>query len=83
VQALTTKFCDRHPLVRFEVVSDRPERVLQDVADRKINATFLAAHPTEHGPKGDAVLAVLRIRKLDEFLWLALPHYQERGALTL
>jgi DNA-binding transcriptional LysR family regulator len=73
LQALTTKFCERHPLVRVETVSDRPEKLLRDVADRNIDAAFLSAHPVSDGLKGSAVLAVLRVLKLDESLWLALP----------
>jgi DNA-binding transcriptional LysR family regulator len=73
VQAFATKFCERHPRVRVETVSDQPEDLLRDVADRKIDAAFLSAHPVSNGLKGGAVLAALRILKLDESLWLALP----------
>ncbi len=73
VHALTTQFCERHPLVRFEIVSDQPEKLLRDVTDRKIDGAVLSAHPPADRLKGGAVLAALRILKLDESLWLALP----------
>jgi DNA-binding transcriptional LysR family regulator len=73
VQALATTFCERHPRVRVETVSDQPEKLLRDVVDRKIDAAFLSGHPTADGLKGGAVLGALRILKLDEALWLALP----------
>ena len=73
VPEFTKKFCERHPLVRVEIVSDQPEKLLRDVPDRKIDAAFLSAHPLSDGLKGGAVLAGLRVLKLDESLWLALP----------
>lgn len=73
VPALTAKFCERHPLVRVEIVSDQPEKLLRDLADRKIDAVFLSADPLSDGVKGGAVLARLLIFKPEESLWLAVP----------
>lgn len=83
VPALTTKFCERHPLVRVEIVSDEPEKLLRDLTGRKIDAAFLSTDPLSDGFKGGAVLATLRIFKLEESLLLALPRAGRSHALKM
>lgn len=83
VPALSTKFCERHPLVRVEIVSDQPEKLLRDLADRKIDAVFLSADPLSDSLKGGAVLARLRIFKPEESLWLAVPRVGRSHTLKM
>jgi DNA-binding transcriptional LysR family regulator len=73
VPVLTTKFCERHPLVRVEIMSDQPEKLLGDLADRRIDVAFLSTHPKDDRLKAGVVLTPLSIFKSDESLWLALP----------
>ncbi len=70
---LTTKFCERHPLVRVEIVSDQPQNLLADVAVRKIDAAFLPANPEAHRPSTSVVLSPLSNFTANGMLWLALP----------
>ncbi len=70
---LTKKFRERHPLVRVEIVSDQPEKLLGDLADRKIDAAFLPTHPQTYRPRTGVVLSPLRTFTAKETLWLALP----------
>ncbi len=73
VPELMKKFCERHPLVRVEIVSDQPEKLLGDVADRKIDAAFFPTHPIAYRPKTGFVLTPLTIFTVNEPIWLALP----------
>ena len=72
VSELTTKFCVRHPLVRVEIVSDRPEKLLEDVADRKIDAAFLVTHLETQRPRTGVVFSPLNTFTAKETLWLVL-----------
>jgi len=70
---LVTKFSKRHPLVRVEITSDQPENLLADLANRKIDAAFLPAHPIAYRPNARVVLTALTTFKPNETFWLALP----------
>ncbi len=73
VPEFTKKFCERHPLVRVEIVSDQPEKLLGDVVDRKIDAAFLPTNPIAYRPSTGVVLIPLTIFTANETFWLALP----------
>jgi len=73
IPELTKKFCERHPLVRVDIVSDQPENLLGDVADRKIDAAFLPTQTIAYRPKTGVVLTPLTISTANEAFWLALP----------
>jgi DNA-binding transcriptional LysR family regulator len=81
VHVVATKFCERNPIVRVEIVSDQPETLLADLADRKIDAAFLSAHPTDYRPKTSVVLNPLGVLTPNESLWLALPRAGRSHAL--
>jgi DNA-binding transcriptional LysR family regulator len=73
VPQLTAKFRAINPIVRVEVFSDDPDKLLSEVADRKIDAAFLSAHPAHCRTKCSVVLNPLRTLGPDDSLWLALP----------
>ncbi len=83
IPELTKKFCERHPLVRVEIVSDQPEKLLGDVADRKLDAAFLPTHPHACRPRIGVVLSPLSTFTADEMFWLALPRAGRSHTLKL
>src|SRR5580765_5539144 len=48
VAKLTVKFRASHPRVRIELFSDGPERLLSEVANRKLDAAFFSTHPGQN-----------------------------------
>src|SRR6202171_6650968 len=83
VPELASEFWGRHPLVRVEIVSADPEKLLADVADRKIDAAFLPTQPIAHRPRSDGVFSPLSTFTAHETFWRALPragrsHTQKR-----
>lgn len=73
VSELTSKFCESHPLVRVEIVSDKPEKLLGDLADHQIDAAFLPAHPELHRVRPGVVFSLLSNLAANESFCLALP----------
>jgi DNA-binding transcriptional LysR family regulator len=73
VQQLTAKFRAAHPMVRIEVFSDEADKLLSEVADRKLDAAFLSALPAENQTSRGLVLDTLRSTGSRATLWLALP----------
>jgi DNA-binding transcriptional LysR family regulator len=80
---ITTKFCMCHPLVRVEIVSDQPQKLLADLADRKIDAAFLPANPEAHPPSTSVVLSSLSTLRANETVWLVLPRAGRSHTLKL
>ena len=70
---LTAKFRAAHPVVRVEILSDEADKLLADLADRKLDAVFLSAHPDNNQAGCGLILHGLQVLVRGTTLWLALP----------
>jgi DNA-binding transcriptional LysR family regulator len=70
---LTAKFRAAHPVVRVEILSDEADKLLADLAGRKLDAAFLSAHLDNNQAGRGLVLHPLQVPVRRTTLWLALP----------
>jgi DNA-binding transcriptional LysR family regulator len=80
---LTTKFCASRPMVRIELFSDEPERLLSEVADQKLDAAFFSTHPAQNQTGPSLVLNPLRGCGDGATMWLAVPRAGRSHTLRL
>src|SRR5260221_6100262 len=73
VPRLTSTFRKQNLNVRVEISCDRPDKLLRDLADRRIDIAFLSDYPANHGVNTDLVLTPLAGFTKSGSLWLVQP----------
>jgi DNA-binding transcriptional LysR family regulator len=73
VAHLTAKFRAAHPMVRVAVFTDEVDRLISEVADRKLDAAFFSTHPERHQASLNLVLNPVQGTRLGTTYWMAMP----------
>ncbi len=83
VPRFTSTFRERNPNVRVEISDDRPDKLLRDLADRRIDLAFLSDHPANNRVNTDVVLTPLAAFTKDGSLWLVQPRVGRSHAVNM
>jgi DNA-binding transcriptional LysR family regulator len=70
ISQFTSPFSQRYPNVRIELLSDRPEKLIGDLLERKIDFALLPAQPESQGMNADLVMTPVSGLERDRSLWI-------------
>ena len=73
VPRLSKTFRERNLNVRIEISCDRPEKLLRDLADRRIDIVFFSEYRPNNCTSRDLAFSQIRGFKKSDALWLAQP----------
>ncbi len=83
VPRFTNTFRARNPNVRVEISDDRPDKLLRELADRRIDLAFLSDYPANNRVNSDVVLTPLATFTKDGSLWLVQPRIGRSHAVNM
>src|SRR5258708_1889785 len=83
VPRFTSTFRGRNPNVRGEISDDRPDKLLRDLADRRIDLAFLSDYPANNRVNTDVILTPLAAFTKDGSLWLVQPRVGRSYAVNM
>jgi DNA-binding transcriptional LysR family regulator len=70
IPQLTATFGHQYPDVRVEVLCDRPEKLIRELVDRKVDLALLAAQPEHHVANADLVMTLVSAFGRERSLWV-------------
>jgi DNA-binding transcriptional LysR family regulator len=73
VAHITAKFRAAHPMVRVAVFTDEADRLISDVADRRLDAAFFSTDPARHQAGLNLFLNPVQATRPDTTFWMAMP----------
>jgi DNA-binding transcriptional LysR family regulator len=73
VAHITAKFRVAHPMVRVAVFTDEADRLISEVADRKLDAAFFSTDPERHQAGLNLFLNPVQATRFDTTFWMAMP----------
>jgi DNA-binding transcriptional LysR family regulator len=73
VARVTARFRAAHPMVRVAVFTDEADRLISEVADRKLDAAFFSTDPERHQASLNLFLNPVQATRFDTTFWMAVP----------
>jgi DNA-binding transcriptional LysR family regulator len=83
VAHLTATFRAAHPMVRVAVFADEADRLISEVADRKLDAAFFSTHPERQQTGSNLLLNPVQATRPDATFWMAMPRAGRSYALRV